>query len=236
MADGFRGIAALLLPRQTAAAAVATWTARWTTAHRPMPGTRSTLARTARTNNTSAKINPAHTAMRRARNTRRISSPRNRCNFNHSQQRHRSSRAAPRKREHKGTLFAGVSPCIVSRQPWGRATRVASREPATAHAVHAKITRRRTRTATRRRWRPQSERRPESTPLPNARSPLFGIGRMACRRRGMRSRAGFRPGPVGPPMEVTRPHTMKPTTMDAAAGFALPHGQGTGSTGRRAPA
>ena len=137
----------------------------------PMPGTRSTLARTARTNNTSAKINPAHTAMRRARNTRRISSPRNRCNFNHSQQRHRSSRAAPRKREHKGTLFAGVSPCIVSRQPWGRATRVASREPATAHAVRAKITRRRTRTATRRRWRPQSERRPESTPLPNARHP-----------------------------------------------------------------
>ena len=23
--------------------------------------------------------------------------------------------------------------------------------------------------------------------------------------------------PVGPPMEVTRPHTMKPTTMEAAA-------------------
>ena len=59
---------------------------------------------------------------------------------------------------------------------------------------------------------------------PQREEPLDGIGRMACSSRGMRSRAGFRPGPVGPPMEVTRPHTMKPTTMEAAAWSASPHG------------
>ena len=39
----------------------------------------------------------------------------------------------------------------------------------------------------------------------------------AWSRRGIRSRAGLRPGPVGPPSEQTRPQTMKPTTIDAAA-------------------
>lgn len=200
----------------------------------PMPGTRSTLARTARTNNTSAKINPAHTAMRRVRNTRRISSPRNRCNFNHSQQRHRSSRTAPRKREHKGTLL----------------------QTSLLHCIPSTVGPRNTRGVTRARHGSRGSRKnhakkntyshaPTMAPTigattgihasPQREVPLFGIGRIACSRRGIRSRAGFRPGPVGPPIEVTKPHTMKPTTIDAPPNPSNPTAA-SGSTAHRTPA
>lgn len=54
-------------------------------------------------------------------------------------------------------------------------------------------------------------------------SPKIDFGKSECKIRGPRSRAGFKPGPVGPPSEATNTSTRKPrTTWLIAADEAAP--------------
>src|SRR5574341_840858 len=48
-------------------------------------------------------------------------------------------------------------------------------------------------------------------------SPRTALGKIACKRRGPRSRAGLRPGPVGPPNAATSAKTKKPKAIWATA-------------------